>query len=408
MKKLPQLLNATPRQLILRALARAHCGLIAAILFATVFAILNHYQLLSHPIYPIFARGLLMALPAALSYYAVKRLRTMWQYLLAAALLTGLGWLLAGHLGGALLTAIVCFFRGRMRLLEEEEGPTRSMFDYAYLPALGLFAAVFLLSAIVGIPDLQRLSLLGGVLYLLVCIAFRGLSRLDEYLTLNQSMHGLPERRIQRMAGAAVAAAAMLAALLLLPPALGASGGVRIRLPENLPTQSGELDDAVEEPPPQGMGQSQMMMEMFGEPTWQIPPIVTYIFLGAVGVFLAAGLCAAVWRLFKDFGRSYTDSRDLVQHLTKDDQDQGAALRRRWKLPGDWDRSPNAVVRRRYRKAVLKLMEEAPEAWLSPAEIEERAGLESPRLHELYEKARYGQQGCTAEEAREAGRIELR
>lgn len=405
MKKLPQLLNANPRQLILRALARAHCGLIAAMLFATIFAILNHYRMLSYPIYPVFARGLLMAVPAALSYYAVKRLRTMWQYLLAALLLTGLGWLLAGHPGGALLTAIVCYFRGQARMLEEEG----SMFDYASLPALGLFAAVFLLSAIVGIPDLQRLSLLGGALYLLVCIAFRGLSRLDEYLTLNQSMHGLPERRIQRMAGAAVAAAALLTALLLLPPALGASGGVRIRLPDNLPTQSGQPDNAVEEePPPQSMEQSQMMMEMFGEPAWQIPPIVTHIFLGAVCVFLAAGLCAAVWRLFKDFGHSYTDSRDLVQHLTKDDQDQGETLRRRWKLPGDWDRSPNAVVRRRYRKAVLKRMEEAPEAWLSPAEIEARAGLGSPRLHELYEKARYGQQGCTAEEAREAGRIELR
>ena len=42
--------------------------------------------------------------------------------------------------------------------------------------------------------------------------------------------------------------------------------------------------------------------------------------------------------------------------------------------PALWDRSPNAQVRRKYRRTVLRLSKEAPPSWAAPQEIEERAG----------------------------------
>ena len=38
--------------------------------------------------------------------------------------------------------------------------------------------------------------------------------------------------------------------------------------------------------------------------------------------------------------------------------------------------------------------------WAAPEEIERLAGLENQQLHELYEKARYSPDGCTAQENR--------
>ncbi len=405
MKSWNEVLGGSNRQLLLRLLARFHFGLAAAMLLALLFDVMNYYGILSLSLSSVFLRGFLLGLPAALSYYAVKRLRAMWQYLLASVALCGLGWLLTGHLGGLVLTALVCFFRGRVRLQEEEEGPIRSMFDSPSYPILALFAAAFVLSAILGRPVLQKLSLLGAVFYLLVVLAYKGVFRVDEYLVLNQTMHNLPARRIQRIAGAAVAACAMLAALLLLPPVLAFSGQARIYLPENLPTQEVQHQPA-EERQPSSMDQAQALREAFGDgPSWQIPPIVTHIIFGVLGAAAVTGLAGAVWQLVKDFGHSYTDSRDFVQRLTKEDGDKGVFLRSHRQRLSVWDRTPNATVRRHYRQAVLKAKKEAPEAWRTPAQLEDWAGLRQPELHMLYEKARYGQEPCTAQEAKEAGRL---
>lgn len=68
--------------------------------------------------------------------------------------------------------------------------------------------------------------------------------------------------------------------------------------------------------------------------------------------------------------------------------------------PALWDRSPNAQVRRKYRRTVLRLSKEAPPSWAAPQEIEERAGLGDSRLHQLYERARYSREGVTSQESR--------
>ena len=67
---------------------------------------------------------------------------------------------------------------------------------------------------------------------------------------------------------------------------------------------------------------------------------------------------------------------------------------------GPSHRAPNAQVRRKYRRAVLRSAKEAPPQCASPQEIETRAGLEDSQLHRLYEKARYSQEGCTSQESR--------
>lgn len=404
MKK-PELSQAQTRALTLRALARLHCGLLAAIVFASVFALLPAMTIQVR-ISPeeAFWRGLLFAIPTALCWYAIKRLPAMWQFLLATALLCGLSWLLTGHIGGAVLTLLMCVLRLRVRLAEEEEGPTRSLFDNPSFFGLALYLLIFVISAIVGVPSLQRLSLLGAVLYFLVCLGFKGLERLDHYLTINHAMHDLPARRIQRVAGAAVAASVAIAAILLLPLALTNEGNTRIVLPDKTYLPSAANTDGSEFLAEQGDGQMDYdLTELYGKPTWQIPAFVTNIILGAISLVLAVAIATSVLRLLKDFRRSYTDSRDYVQYLAKDDPDAGesyagdAIIRK----PRLLDRSPNATIRRRYRKAILKAAQEPPEQWMSPREAESHARLDAPALHRLYEKARYGPEPCSAADLKE-------
>lgn len=404
MKKFDIILSLSPRRLLLRVLARLHCGLVAAILFATVFAMLP-VATVSVRTSPeaAFLRGLLFAIPTALCYYAIKGLKALWKFLLAALLLCGVSWLLAGHWGGAALMAVMCLFRVRVRMQEEEEGPITSLFDRPTYPFLGVFAAAFLISAAAGVDALQRLSLIGAMLYLLVCLGFHGLSRIDNYLTLNKDMNRLPAQRIQRIAGAALAAVVLAGALLLLPAAFSWEGGVRIHLPKYsyVPPQAEMEQNST---PIQDI-EKEIKKEIIIYDSWSIPPVVSNVILGFVGIVMLVLLGYGLVRFFLNFERSYANSQDLVQRLTKEDRDADQTIRESRNRPPIWDRSPNAAVRRRYRRAVLKAGKEEPRNSLTPAELEIWAGLKEQRLHELYEKARYGEEPCTPAEAKEAAKL---
>lgn len=373
----------------LRVCARLHCGFLAAILSAAAFALLPlAFPSVSFSPYAAFWRGILFAVPTALCYYAIKRLPALWQFLPCALGLCALSWLLLGHPGGAALMAVMCLFRIRVRLAEEDEGPIQSFFDRPTLPLLSLFAAFFLLSAVLAVPDLQKLSLLGGVLYLLLCLIHHGLARVEAYLRLNKDMNSLPARRIRRMAGGAALAGVLLAALLLLPPALLDRGSLRITLPE---AQQGAapIEAGIDSTSGGGQPMDMDLSQLVGEPTWQMPEYVSYIFIGLLGAGALAIAVLGVASFLRNFRASYTDSRDVIQYLSREDQDQVQQLELGLRKPRLWDWSNEANIRRRYRRTVLKAGKEPPKAWHTPSQLEQEAGLDMPELHAAYERARY-------------------
>lgn len=389
-----------PRRAGLLAMGWLHCGLLVGILFAAFFDMLQGLASLElMPPQEAFFRGLLLAVPTGLCWLAIKRLRALWQFFLAAVGLCALSWLLCGHLGGAGVMVLMCIIRVRSRLAEEEEGPVSSLFDTPSYFGLFVFLAVFLFSAGVGdgLPRLQRLSVLGAVLYLLVCMGYKGLERLDSYLILNKDMYGLPAKRIQHIAGSALLVSVLLATVLLLPMAISNNGFVQLKMPElNL--------EGVAEPEVEAgsaaAGPANMDFGGVVWSEWQIPPIVGQIFMTVIGGGLLIGMVLAVIQLFKDFRRSYTDSRDVVQYINRDEREHAGETVESLKKPRLWDRSVNATIRRKYRRALLKAPE-PPEDWMTPREAESAAGLDVPALHRLYEKARYSSGGCTQEDLKE-------
>lgn len=409
MKWLKAHVHADSRTLLLRLLSRLHCALLMAPLCVLAFDFLRTTTLTDLSEGPLltltdsqlvilYLRALLFAVPVVLSWYAARDLKYLWQYLLASLLISALTWLLMGHPGGAVLGVLVCFFRGRARLSETQE---RSILDSPHYLALLVFLLPFLLSAVNGLPVTQRLSLISAALYLLVCFAFRGVSRIDAYLELNRNMHGLPVRRIQRIGGAAVLAVALLGAVLLLPAVFGMQGDFRIDIDHTQPTGQIHLDDY--EPPEAAMNPDDMMMPILDDvnPPFELPPFVRYLLFSLVVAGIAALALYSVYQIFKNFRFSYTDSRDEVHFLSDLDRKESTVEpgEKKKRIPF-LDRSPNARIRRLYRRTVLRASKDEPKGWQAPGELENQAGLTIPQLHGLYEKARYGKAPCTAEELR--------
>ena len=394
MKKVYEWLDAgNGRVLLMRFLSRFHCALITAIAYAMVMNIIQGEGVEL----AVYCRGLLFFVPILLSFYAAKKLPALWQFLLASLMISGISWLLTGTVAGFIAGAVLCFFRGRSRLSEEKE---ESAFDVPHLAVLLVFFVPFLYSAGTGQTALQKLSVFSAALYLLLFLAYSGIGRVEEYLELNRGMHGLPVRRIVRTAGIAVAALVLLAGALLLPASVLSTGSFRVDFSRLNHMGAAAQPETVMEEQPSGFEIPEELLGEEREPWFQIPPFVSYLFYALAVGGIAALILYGIYQIFKNFRSSYTDNRDVVQFLGNQEEEERLEGERRHRKISALDFSPNAAIRRRYRKTILRGSKEKPEDWAAPAELEAGAGIADETLHQLYEKARYSLEGCTPEESR--------
>lgn len=132
--------------------------------------------------------------------------------------------------------------------------------------------------------------------------------------------------------------------------------------------------------------------------------ILTTIALWAGTIALLAGIIYAIYYVIQHFYRPNTDSDEklfLKNILIKETYSSlpKTSLTKTEKL----GRDPNGIVRKIYKKTILKHAAKTPPKSFTPTQIEEFSELaetkEREMLHYLYEKARYSEHGVTKEEA---------
>lgn len=388
MKRLTDL--GTWRQWVLRALGWCHCGLLYLLYYGLLLWIFQGGGALPLGLW----RGLLALLPLALADVGALLCRKLWQFSLLSLALCGLTWLLLSHPAAIAPLALVCLLRGKNSLSED---PVDSALDRPLLPAAALFLAPFLYSAVMGEPWLQKASLVWAAVYLLLWAGWHGFRTIDQYLSLNRDRAGVPAKRIVRTSGLALLGMLVLAGALLLPALVTEEGVFRIdpqtrEVTVQAQAQTPEMPAAMERPE---------WLDQLGQgSSFQFPPFLNYLLWALTGGLAGAALLYGAYCLLRTFRSSFVDHRDVVQYLRGPQEKPEEAPRRKRQRPRLWDRSPNAQVRRKYRRAVLQASKEPPPVWAAPREIEEGAGLRDAQLHQLYEKARYSREGCTLQESR--------
>lgn len=376
-----------------------------ALLFAPLFAfVLNFFNpgAARADILRYHLLGLLIVVPIALSWLAERYLRHILIYLVASVSIIALTVVL---FGGAVLMALPAALLCFLRFYNRVTGEPRSLLDHAGYPILPLFllpaAASFFYPAVSG--TYQITAPICAALYFLLCFAQRGIARIDEYIEMNRTIRNLPGRRILLIATAMLLIILLIFAAILLPPLLLNQSEYRYTppptpegtaaTPQPSDTQQGDFED------------NAWISALDSEPN----PTLTFIFrlleyivLAAASIVIVFGIVFGALRLSRMFRQSFRDRGDLVENLQDDKVETIREKRQARDRPRFFDRSPNAVVRRRYRRTILRAAKEPPQPWMSPAEAEAHArlaGSDMDRLHDLYEKARYSADGCSHQDA---------
>lgn len=368
-----------------------------------------------------------LLLPAALSWFFIRKLRSLAAYLLGSAAAVAVLWFVTGSLQTTALSAAIflmrCYVRvekGRIRR-EMQEMPGEAGAQLAKelweIPTFldeprpvhwALFAVFY-----VGILLTRRYFMLPWMFYLLlaevpVCFVHVYLREMGKFIKENQNIANLPINRIRRVGGIILGIALILLAMTVLPSALYGKEPLTDVL-DRMDARKISPGELLEDYPMEegsAMGGEMDLSALAGEykepPAWMEALSKAFMFVcsAAIGV----GLLIGVYRLCRNTAGYFSqEEEDEVVFLGTDEAEGAGGFFRRRRASAEKRGSPGRRIRRLYKKTIRRKLPERPAGWEAPSELEEKAGLQAGEaaaaFHGLYEKARYSREGCSEEEA---------
>ena len=375
-----------------------HCALIFAPLYTLILSFIKN-DIPGPMVVKGYLSGLIILVPVVISWFAKNYLRNAFLYILVSFCGTVLtAWLYDSAI--MLVPAVAIFFlRFYNRMLEEKEISLLDQPGYAGLALIAIPAVVAVFEERLH-SNFQSLSLLYMAIYFLLCFAHHGIERINDYVDVNKTMHNMPARRITRIATTILAAAFFICAVVLIPTLIATDVDIRYTPPERGPYATPEPQFVASEggalPDSDGMlpgEKATPIIDAFFK-------VLEYTLAVVFGVGGIVGLVYGILKLSRRFGKSFTDRGDFVENLQEDDLEAVRLKRAKSDKPRFLDRSPNATIRRKYKKTLLR-GKNRPYAWMSPTEAEAHAEINHKnieKLHVLYEKARYSPEGCTKDD----------
>lgn len=137
--------------------------------------------------------------------------------------------------------------------------------------------------------------------------------------------------------------------------------------------------------------------------------VLSWILVIGFLLFALYKIVKILYGMYLAFGVQTEENGDQVERIFAVSSEESKMHMKKSKKENlFWNLSPNAKIRKFYKKRVKKDMKETINPAWTPQEIEQFVKLpmqEKQLLHSLYEKARYSQAGCSKEEAQEVWKI---
>lgn len=411
------------RPVILDVLSLVH----AALMFAAVYPFLAGLLGFSGSTFrTVSAAGILMILPVAASFFLNRKIKSLIVFFLLGAAITAGCCYLARYWGGgdcysgfvcgaatAVGTAIIFGFRIYTRILYGKEKRTfyavhsaDTPFDLKgrELPSplnspklyhLLWFSALYLLGMILCLKT--TLYILFAMVFadIFVCLGYRYISALYEYIRANRRLTGLPLNVMKKIHQLAGIAGTLLLALFLLPALLyGREFDPKISTREPVTPAPQVMQQDNNYSYASAMSDTEMVEN--SKPHQPAPKwIETLLKLFGCLVAVSSIVTAAVL-LFHiipslEKGFSELEEKDEVVFLKRSGSSDEKKASGNILREGIF--SKRQQIRRHYRRLIRKHTKGIPSSSATPTELERNAALsdssEMKELHEIYEKARY-------------------
>lgn len=360
-----------------------------------------------------FLKSLLLIPLVGILSVTVEKVKYFWQYFLIAVIAVALAAAAAGN-GYARIWMVVCGVIAAFSYFFARAGKKECWLESPALPWLVLYLVMYLIGNNLKREFLIWYASFGAGIYYLVCNLHTNLTEMDEFVRTHNHLERLPVKRLGKINGRMMwMQSGVIAAAMFTAPFVGIDQIIRqmgralrkivMLLLSLLP--SGSSEELVEET----TKNAQQMMMGGGEEVSAFWALI-YKILDIIGWMIAAFLVLlTIWMILKkiyDMYRQFNvrteENGDRIERLIAPPVgEKKRVLERKKKENLFWDRSPDARIRKYYKKRVLKDLKAVPELFWTPTQLEENVVMsreEKEKFHFYYEKARYGKQECTKED----------
>jgi len=341
-----------------------------------------------------------------------KRTKYFWQYALCA----GAAVIFVHLVGRSIferklsviltLIAVAFYFYARARKAE-------CILDTPETYFLLLYVAVYFLERQFPSRLLEHYAVIGAGFYLLLCMYKTNMNEIHEVFDLNGNLERFPEKRLLKnnllMMGiqTVFVISGMIAAMFV-----GIDGIVDtfrdivakiVRwilklLESDVKPEGAEVLDGKKELIFIEAKETSAFMEFL----LKLLDILSTLVIIALIVYAIYRVLRKLYQLYLDFDKNASENGDQIEKIyTVQTKEEKKRLRKKRTENLFWDRTPDARIRKSYKKRVLRDLNKIPKPSMTPEEIERGIVMDDDKkmiFHSLYEKARYGNEKCTAED----------
>ena len=282
--------------------------------------------------------------------------------------------------------------------------------EYYYL---GLYLLMWFLERQYPSALLEKYAVIGAGCYLLLCMYKTNIDEILQFIDLNEKLERFPEKRLLKsnllmMGFQTVIVGGGMAFVL----STGADGLFRkvvdifrkfmawllSFLESDAEAGGSEVSGGTAIMPVAEAGEQSAFMEML----LKILDLLSWVFVIGLTVFVIYKILKKFYQLYLEFDMNSADNGDEIEKLyTVQTKEEKRKLKKQKSGNLRWDRSPNAKIRKYYKKRVLRDWKEVPTASMTPEEIENKVNIDVDKkkiFHSLYEQARYGNVDCSKED----------
>ncbi|MBE6732123.1 MAG: hypothetical protein E7564_10580 [Ruminococcaceae bacterium] len=377
-------LTAKVREVMLTILPLLHVTLVIAPVYTFLACVAYVDSGISSVQY--FFSSLLLIIPATITKYASMYIKQLWLFLVVCIVMTVSAWFITT----CPIVILICIIMSVLRLVARVRQDA-SVFDRPHYVALLVFIIPFYYGGLNNDWFIQLMALILAFVYMSIVFAYNGFKKIEDYIQLNNTMAEFPERRIGKSMATIFGVGALIFLSVSLVCVMSSYEFFGIVIPqiEVSEEEKALLVESTADP----YASYQQMADLFGEATHN--PVMAAVDQTAtiISVILMIGLFIfLIVELFLIFSKTVKKEKADIIESTAEPELKEVQVEKKEKLKM-LDMSPNAVIRRKYKKTIKSKL--TPEEWMTPAEMEKRGKFSIDLLHNLYEKARYSENGCT-------------